>query len=195
MDHSTASGAATATQLALGSTRRLVLCAKLRGSMVAGAAARGSSKSTRRNCCAARTIRDGGGGRSIRAKSPLGAVEVADGGAAAHPSREVDYSADSCIFIAVTCAGVPQNRRMVAIRRSGVSHDPMSSARWRHIVLPWVHRVFSNLKIWALGVYHGCAAGICNPIDESLFQRRHSTAFARCSASRGHALAKNVDRD
>jgi len=24
-----------------------------------------------------------------------------------------------------------------------------------HIVLPWVHRVFSNLKTWALGVYHG----------------------------------------
>jgi hypothetical protein len=23
-----------------------------------------------------------------------------------------------------------------------------------HIVLPWVHRVFSNLKVWALGVYH-----------------------------------------
>ena len=24
-----------------------------------------------------------------------------------------------------------------------------------HIVLPWVHRIFSNLKTWALGVYHG----------------------------------------
>ena len=24
-----------------------------------------------------------------------------------------------------------------------------------HIVLPWVHRVFSNPKTWALGVYHG----------------------------------------
>ena len=24
-----------------------------------------------------------------------------------------------------------------------------------HIVLPWIHRVFSNLKTWALGVYHG----------------------------------------
>jgi ISXO2-like transposase domain len=24
-----------------------------------------------------------------------------------------------------------------------------------HIVLPWVHRIFSNLKVWALGVYHG----------------------------------------
>ena len=24
-----------------------------------------------------------------------------------------------------------------------------------HMVLPWVHRVFANLKTWALGVYHG----------------------------------------
>ncbi len=24
-----------------------------------------------------------------------------------------------------------------------------------HIVLPWVHRIFSNLKVWALDVYHG----------------------------------------
>lgn len=24
-----------------------------------------------------------------------------------------------------------------------------------HIVLRWIHRVFSNLKTWALGVYHG----------------------------------------
>ena len=38
-----------------------------------------------------------------------------------------------------------------------------SSATWPRIwccpgpapVLPWVHRVFSNLKTWALGVYHG----------------------------------------
>jgi hypothetical protein len=24
-----------------------------------------------------------------------------------------------------------------------------------HIVLPWTHRLFSNLKRWGLGVYHG----------------------------------------
>jgi len=22
------------------------------------------------------------------------------------------------------------------------------------VILPWVHRIFSNLKVWALGVYH-----------------------------------------
>jgi hypothetical protein len=30
----------------------------------------------------------------------------------------------------------------------------MSSAG-PHVVLPWVHRIFSNLKVWALGIYHG----------------------------------------
>ena len=24
-----------------------------------------------------------------------------------------------------------------------------------HLVLPWIHQVFSNLKGWARGVYHG----------------------------------------
>ncbi len=24
-----------------------------------------------------------------------------------------------------------------------------------HIVLPWIHHVFANLKTWALDVYHG----------------------------------------
>jgi hypothetical protein len=24
-----------------------------------------------------------------------------------------------------------------------------------HVLLPWVHRLFANLKRWALGVYHG----------------------------------------
>jgi hypothetical protein len=32
-----------------------------------------------------------------------------------------------------------------------------------HIVLPWVHRIFSNLEVWALGVYQGCAANTSNP--------------------------------
>ena len=37
-----------------------------------------------------------------------------------------------------------------------VSHDPhVIGAMAAHIVLPWVHRVFANLKTWALGVTHG----------------------------------------
>ncbi len=37
-----------------------------------------------------------------------------------------------------------------------VAHDPhVIGPMAAHIVLPWVHRVFSNVKTWALGVYHG----------------------------------------
>jgi len=33
-----------------------------------------------------------------------------------------------------------------------------ASARWRHTSrCPWIHRLFSNLKRWGLGVYHGLA--------------------------------------
>jgi hypothetical protein len=38
----------------------------------------------------------------------------------------------------------------------GQAHEPQTIGSMpAHIVLPWVHRVFSNLKRWALGVYHG----------------------------------------
>jgi hypothetical protein len=38
----------------------------------------------------------------------------------------------------------------------GVDHDPHIIGKIAaHIVLPWVHRVVSNVKTWALGVYHG----------------------------------------
>ena len=37
-----------------------------------------------------------------------------------------------------------------------VGHDPRTvGAMAAHLVLPWTHRVFSNLKRWALGTYHG----------------------------------------
>jgi len=38
----------------------------------------------------------------------------------------------------------------------GVTHEPHTIGPMAaHVVLPWIHRVFSNLKTWALGVYHG----------------------------------------
>jgi transposase-like protein len=37
-----------------------------------------------------------------------------------------------------------------------VRHEPhVIGPMAAHLVLPWTHRVFSNLKTWALGVYHG----------------------------------------
>ena len=36
------------------------------------------------------------------------------------------------------------------------SISPMSLvAQPAHLVMPWIHRVFSNFKAWALGVYYG----------------------------------------
>jgi predicted RNA-binding Zn-ribbon protein involved in translation (DUF1610 family) len=38
----------------------------------------------------------------------------------------------------------------------GLTHQPHVVGNMAaHIVLPWVHRIFANLKTWALGVYHG----------------------------------------
>jgi hypothetical protein len=37
-----------------------------------------------------------------------------------------------------------------------VTHQPhIVGPMAAHIILPAIHRVFSNLKTWALGVYHG----------------------------------------
>jgi transposase-like protein len=46
-----------------------------------------------------------------------------------------------------------------------VTHEPhVVGPMAAHIVLPAIHRVFSNLKTWALGVYHG-------------LRRKHLTAY------------------
>lgn len=51
-----------------------------------------------------------------------------------------------------------------------------------HLVLKWTHRVFSNLKRWALGTFHGLRrAHLRRYLDEFVFRwnrRRHTdTAF------------------
>src|SRR5512144_3285078 len=38
----------------------------------------------------------------------------------------------------------------------GITHHPhVVGPMAAHVVLPWAHRLFANLKRWALGVYHG----------------------------------------
>ena len=58
-----------------------------------------------------------------------------------------------------------------------------------HIVLPWAHRIFSNLKVWALGVYHGLRRKYLQTyLDEFVFRfnrrRTPHVHFAPCSARR-----------
>ena len=45
-----------------------------------------------------------------------------------------------------------------------------------HIVLQWIHSVFSNLKTWALGVYHGLRRKhLQSYLEELVFQFNSSS--------------------
>jgi predicted RNA-binding Zn-ribbon protein involved in translation (DUF1610 family)/transposase-like protein len=60
----------------------------------------------------------------------------------------------------------------------GLIHEPHVVGNMAaHIILPWVHRIFSNLKTWALGVYHGLRKQHLQAyLDEFTFRfnRRHT---------------------
>ena len=48
---------------------------------------------------------------------------------------------------------IPRNLLLRTLRRD---HGPARAVpAVHHLVLPWIHQVFSNLKGWARGVYHG----------------------------------------
>jgi hypothetical protein len=64
---------------------------------------------------------------------------------------------------------------------AGRAHEPhVVGSMAAYIVLPWVHRVFSNLKTWVLGVYHGLRSKrIQTYLDEFVFRfNRHHTRHA-----------------
>ena len=156
-------------QLGLGSYRSAwLLCGKLRRSMVApGRTPLGGLievDETEIPCRGKNDPLTGGGGRSHQGKMLIvGAVEVADGGAGPGRIRlkEVpDYSAASLHpFIAdnLTPGATAKTDGWSAYPGApSVKHDPHVVGKMAaHIVLPWVHRIFANLKVWALGVYHG----------------------------------------
>jgi len=104
----------------------------------------------------------GGGGRSHQGKLLVaGAVEVQGG----KPGRLrlaaiTDYSSDSLhAFIGADLAAGSTAKTDGWPGYPGapdVIHQPhVIGSMAAHIVLPWIHRVFANLKTWALGVYHG----------------------------------------
>jgi hypothetical protein len=45
----------------------------------------------------------------------------------------------------------PSYHNLPGVRHDAITLGPMAA----HIALPWIHRLFSNLKRWGLGVYHG----------------------------------------
>jgi transposase-like protein len=154
-------------QLGLGSYKSAwLLCAKLRRAMVAPNRALLSGlveiDETEIVCRSEDEPLNGGGGRSHQGKMPVaGAVEVRDGG----PGRIrliaiKDYAAKT--LHAVIRGNIAPGATVKTDGWAGypgapdVHHEPhVIGPMAAHLVLPWTHRVFSNLKTWALGVYHG----------------------------------------
>src|SRR5512132_3380829 len=59
-----------------------------------------------------------------------------------------------------------------------------------HVVLPWAHRLFANLKAWALGVYHGLREKhLQSYLDEFVFRfNRRRTRHAAFRSLLGIAV-------
>jgi predicted RNA-binding Zn-ribbon protein involved in translation (DUF1610 family) len=154
-------------QLGLGSYKSAwLLCAKLRRAMVAPGRAPLEGlvevDETAIPCRAKDEPPGGGQGRSHQGKLlVVGAVEVQGGGPGRIRLQAVeDVSAGSLhAFIAASVASgaTAKTDGWSGYRgAAGVVHEPHVVGKMAaHLVLPWAHRVFSNLKTWALGVYHG----------------------------------------
>ena len=154
-------------QLGLGSYKSAwLLCAKLRRAMVAPhRTPLAGLVEIDETVIPHRTKTDppaGGQGRSADGKMLIaGAVEVHDGG----PGR-VRLAPIADFAAASLHAFIKANVEAGATAKTdgwssytgapGVTHDPhVVGPMAAHVVLPWAHRVFANLKTWTLGVYHG----------------------------------------
>ena len=193
-------------QLGLGSYRSAwLLCGKLRQSMVApgrtALAGLVEIDETEIPCRSKNDPVTGGGGRSHQGKMLIvGAVEVQNGGAGPgriRLSKVSDYSADSLHpFIAGNLAPGATAKTDGWSAYPGapsIKHDPHVVGKMAaHIVLPWVHRIFSNLKIWALGVYHGLRRKhLQSYLDEFVFRfnrrrTRHAAFRSLLGIAAGH---------
>ena len=182
-------------QLGLGSYKSAwLLLHKLRRAMVAPIAAclRTWSKSMRPRCRCARSKSRPPAGKAAARKARCGiagAVELSPEG---EPRRIRlapigDFSACSLhAFVAGTSA---PGARVITDGWSGYGglsdhdHAPkIVGTTSAHLVLRWSHRVFSNLKRWALGTFHGLRRPhLRRYLDEFVFRwnrRRHTaTAF------------------
>jgi hypothetical protein len=190
-------------QLGLGSYKSAwLLCAKLRRAMVApGRSPLAGLSEVDETEIPLRTKDDpvaGGGGRSHEGKMLVaGAVEVANGAPGRIRLAEItDFSAPSLHgFIAANVASG------TTIRTDGwsgypgapdVTHDPhVIGPIAAHVVLPWIHRVFANLKTWALGVYHGLRKKhLQSYLDEFVFRfNRRRTRHAAFRSLLGIGVA------
>src|SRR6516164_11747840 len=148
-------------QFALGSHNTAwLLCAKLRCSMLAPDRSPLASlvevDETEITCRSKNGPLTGGGGRSHQGKMlVVGAVEVEDGGLGPgriRLSQVPDYSAASLHAFLAANLGPGATAKTDGWSgypgAAGVTHDPhVVGTMAAHIVLPWVHRIFSNLKV------------------------------------------------
>lgn len=130
----------------------------------------------------------GGGGRSSVGKLLIaGAIELSEDGLPRRIRLEPleDFSAASLGgFIGragakgatVVSDGWSGYLRLAEYRHQAKVVGKMAA----HIVLPWIHRVFANLKRWAMGVYHGLRRQhLHRYLDEFVYRwnrRRHMRA-------------------
>ena len=73
----------------------------------------------------------------------------------------------------------PSYQGIPSVTHKAITVGPIAA----HIVLPWTHRLFSNLKRWGLGVYHGLRRkNLQRYLDEFVFRfnrrRTRHAAFA-----------------
>lgn len=190
-------------QLGLGSYKSAwLLCAKLRRAMVNPARALLSGVVEIDETQVSYRTKDdpvtGGGGRSPDGKMQVCvAVEIIDeapgrlrlgtiedaSSASLHPFIKANVAAGSTLKTDGWSAypGV-----------AGFKHEPhVVGAMAAHVVLPWVHRVISNFKTWALGVYHGLRRPhLQSYLDEFVFRfNRRRTPHAAFRTLLGIAVA------
>jgi hypothetical protein len=129
---------------------------------------------------------DGGSGRSHVGKLLVaGAVELTEDGRAGRIrlARIDDFSATT--LTGFVSRSVERGATVVSDGWSGYqnlrdyTHDPkIVGSMAAHVLLPWVHRVFSNLKRWGTGVFHGLRqAHLDRYLNEFVFRwnrRRHT---------------------
>jgi predicted RNA-binding Zn-ribbon protein involved in translation (DUF1610 family) len=104
----------------------------------------------------------GGGGRSLEGKMAIaGAVEISDGVVGRLRLQAIDnYSAQTlhAFLSGVAAAGseLKTDGWSGYPGAPGLAHDPHVVGKMAaHVILPTIHTVFSNVKSWAKGVYHG----------------------------------------
>ncbi len=134
----------------------------------------------------------GGQGRSQIGKiAVIGAVELEEGNKPGRIRLEVipDYRGDTLKgFIERNVKDgshiwTDDNKSYYGLQ--GYKHTPrVIGSMAAHVLMPWIHRVFSNLKRWGMGVFHGFREKYLNAyLNEFVFRwnRRHRyrSAFER----------------